>query len=328
MPGTGATKPPARFARARAGRSRRVTDVRPGPADTIGAMDVLVAIDGNSLAHRAWHGVGSGDGRRLWAATSRFLGLLAGAIRTAGATEAVLGFDDAAASIRRTREPAYKANRPAKDPGLVTLLASLVRAGRRLGFVTVVPDGAEADDVLAAAAGRAGPDRRVVLVTSDRDACALVGERVGLLAPGDEQVRDAAALAVALGVPPERWREFAAVCGDASDNLAGVPGIGPRRARKLLGAYATLADAWADPDGVRWLLGARTGAAFVASRATVEHNLALMAPLPVALPTDLPLPDPAGVAAVCAQVGLGRAGARLAAALSRARAEASAAVLP
>ena len=217
---------------------------------------VLLAIDGNSLVHRSFHaqagsGLRSSDGRPLWAIRGLLTQLVAAAERIAPAA-IVVGFDDAAASLRRERWPQYKATRTVKLETLVSQLDGAAQVLREMGVAVVVPDGLEADDVLASAA-RFAPTvgATTVIMTSDRDSFALIDEHTRVLRIINGGV-DASPmltperLVTLLGVRPHQYRDFAALRGDPSDNLPGVRGIGPKTAAKLLTALGSAAAAFED----------------------------------------------------------------------------------
>jgi 5'-3' exonuclease len=255
---------------------------RPGP--------LLLAVDGNGLAHRAFHAVGGADGEP-GAAVERVLAMLARIAAEARPTGCVVGFDDPLHSTRRDRHPAYKAARPPKPDELVELLDELPELLRELGLCVVVPAGLEADDVLGSAAALAS--RHVVaatLATGDQDAFALVRPTVRvllLLAGGRVEQVSPSWLRARYGVGPEQYAQFAALRGDSSDCLPGVRGVGAVTAAKLLAAFPDVEAALADPAGVAGLLGAWVAEALVTHRATYELNRELMA-----IHTDVAL-DPA-----------------------------------
>jgi 5'-3' exonuclease len=268
--GAGPAPPPAGpvARRTRRGRAPR----RPGP--------VLLAVDGNGLAHRAFHAVGGAEAPP-GEALERVLLMLARIGAAVRATACVVGFDDPARSLRRDRHPGYKAARPPKDDALVDLLDRLPGLLELLGLSVVVPDGLEADDVLGSAAALAR--RRGVaaaLATGDQDAFALVAPTVQvyyLVTGGRMQQVSPSWLRARYGVPPEAYPAFAALRGDASDCLPGVRGIGAVTAARLLAAYADVDAALADRAGVAGLLGPWVVEALVTQRAVYELNRELMA---------------------------------------------------
>jgi DNA polymerase-1 len=214
----------------------------------------LLAVDGKSLLHRSFHasartGFHTRDGRPMWAVRGLLSQLMA-AVDRCCADALVVGFDDPAASVRRDRWPSYKAQRSPKPAALEQQLAHAVQVLRDLGVAVVVPPGLEADDVLASAAAyarRAGA--RAVLATSDRDSFALVDENTRVLrilngGVDASPMLDPHRLVLVTGVRPEQYLDLAALRGDTSDNLPGVPGIGPKTAVRLLAAFGSASAAF------------------------------------------------------------------------------------
>lgn len=260
---------------------------------------VLLAVDGNSLLHRSYHaflqsGTRTPAGTPTWAVRGLVsqLGLIADRVSADGL---VVGFDDAGNNQRKRDCPEYKATRGEKDPDLVVQLRLAVAVLRDAGVSVVVPEGLEADDVVAAAAEharRAGWE--TVVATSDRDAFALVDEQTRLLrlisgGVDASPVLTRERMRTLTGVWPEQYRELAALRGDTSDNLEGVRGIGPKTGARLLSELGTVAAALADPQLTRTLLGARVAEVFASdgAQALFARNVELMTPRPVALPSDL-----------------------------------------
>jgi DNA polymerase-1 len=250
---------------------------------------VILAIDGNSLVHRSYHAqarTGRHDvtGRPTWAVRGLLMQLVAAVDRIRPAA-VVVGFDDPDESHRRDRWPAYKANRGDKLESLVEQLACAVEVLRELGVAVIVPPGLEADDVLASTAVHARSiGATTVVVTSDRDAFALIDDttRVLRIINGGVEaspMMTAERLVMLLGVRPEQYRDFAALRGDPSDNLAGVRGIGPRTAARLLQEFGTAAAAFGDLAAVRARLGAAVAARLAApeARSAWELNCQVMA---------------------------------------------------
>jgi len=223
------------------------------------AVPVVLAIDGNSLVHRSFHAQARtatpGDLRPSWAVRGVLTQLVA-AVDRVQPSVVVVGFDDPDRSQRRERWPQYKANRIEKLDTLVTQLASAVEVLRGLGLAVHVPEGLEADDVLAstaAAARRAGG--RTVIVTSDRDSFSLIDDTTSVLRIINGGVEASPLLTperlmILLGVRPDQYRDFAALRGDPSDNLPGVRGIGPRTAAAVLSTTGSARAAFDDLDAV------------------------------------------------------------------------------
>ena len=240
----------------------------------------VLAVDGNSLLHRAFHasarsGFRTPDGRPGWAIRGLLAQLLA-AVDRASADAVVVGFDDRTSSIRRERWPVYKAHRLPKPDTLHEQLDRAVEVLRELGVAVVVPTGLEADDVLASVAAQApAMGARTVIVTSDRDSFSLVDEHTRLLrilngGVDASPLLDPVRLAMVAGVRPDQYLDLAALRGDASDNLPGVRGFGAKTAVKLLTELGTAADAFADAATGGGRCTAAIGAARARALATDE----------------------------------------------------------
>ena len=232
----------------------------------------MLVVDGNSVAHRAFHAYAADEltdaGGRPRGAVYGFLALLCGICDRVSPDAVVVGFDSHGSSARKLRFPGYKAQRPDGDPALAMQMDDLACLLDRLGVAVLVPEGWEADDVLGsgAAAAEAG-GWRAVLATSDRDSFGLVSETTTVLRLGSGLDRASeitpAVLASTVGVHPRQYVEFAALRGDTSDNLPGVPGVGAKRAAALLREYPTVAEAVGDPFGCRSVLGRPAGQALI-----------------------------------------------------------------
>ena len=258
---------------------------------------LLLALDGNSLAHRAFHAYGRVDQTlgRGRGGLYGFIALLCAICDKVGSDALVVGFDCRSGSLRKERHPAYKANRVEKDPALYDLFDEAPTVLVELGVPVIVPAGWEADDVIGSAARTAEEAGwRCVIATSDKDSFGLISETTTVLRLRnglDSAVEmTPAVLQREVGVRPEQYVEFAALRGDTSDNLPGVMGIGPSRAKALLSAYPTVADAVADPMGCRSVLGKNLGQVLIDDLASADsvfrRNVDLMS-IRRDLPVDL-----------------------------------------
>ena len=253
-------------------------------------MPLLLVLDGNSLLHRAYHAAASegqlaADGSPIWALRG-LVGYLARAAAHLHPDAVMVGFDCPDSSFRKSLFPGYKAHRPDKPGDLTAQLAAAVPLLTEAGVCTVVPPACEADDVLASAAAAARREGwQSVLMTSDRDAFALIDDMTSVLRVRnggfDEAVLiDAAGLPALYGVTAAQYRDFAALRGDPSDNLPGVRRFGSTTARKLLAAFGTVEAAWAATrDELRTAVGELAATHFTAdgARETVDRNRTLMA---------------------------------------------------
>lgn len=243
-----------------------------------------------------------GAGRPVWALRG-LVTFVAAACARLRPGALVVGFDCRVHSVRKADYSGYKAHRADKHPDLAAQLEAAPDLLAAAGVCVAVSRGFEADDVLASAAAVARRGGwRATLVTSDRDAFALVDDTTSVLRLVNGGVEASpmitpSVLAAAYGVTAAQYRDFAALRGDPSDNLPGVLGVGRTLAARLLAAFGTLDDAYTALDGERRdevvaLVGASVARALAApqSREAVLRNRRLMA-----LRHDLALPDLAGM---------------------------------
>ena len=245
---------------------------------------VLLAIDGNSLVHRSYHsqaatGLRTAAGEPRWAVRGLLTQLVAAVERTAPAA-VLVGFDDPGRSVRRDRWPIYKAARTEKLETLICQLSAAAQVLTELGLAVLVPDGLEADDVLASAAafGRAS-GIQTVLMTSDRDAFALIDEHTRVLRIINGGVEASPMLTPArfvtmLGIRPDQYRDFAALRGDPSDNLPGIRGFGPKTAGRLLAELGSVQAALDDLAGDGKRVAAAVGPALAGRLAEPDAQAA------------------------------------------------------
>ena len=161
-----------------------------------------------------------------------------------------VAMDSRGPSFRKDRYPAYKANRPPPPPDLSQQMERCRQVVEAYGIPTFAQAGAEADDLIATLVHKARErDLKVVVVSADKDLLQLVGDGVLMFDSMRGRVFDAAETEAKLGVPPQQVRDLLALTGDASDNVPGVPSVGPKTAQALLaefgdldGIYAHLAD--------------------------------------------------------------------------------------
>ncbi|MEU4678169.1 DNA polymerase I [Micromonospora sp. NPDC023737] len=224
----------------------------------------LLLVDGHSLAYRAFFALPvenfSTTTGQPTNAVYGFTSMLINVLRDEQPTHIVVAFDVSRRSFRTEKYAEYKAGRsetPTDFKGQVSLVKEVLAA---LRIPVVEMEGYEADDVIATLACQARDQGMSVLITSgDRDAFQLVGENVTVLYPrkgvSDLARMDPAAIEAKYGVPPERYRDLAALVGETSDNLPGVPGVGPKTAAKWITAYGGVEGVVARADEIKGKAG-------------------------------------------------------------------------
>ncbi len=191
-----------------------------------------------------------------------FVSMLTRLLETEQPTHVAVAFDVSRHSFRTEEYPEYKGTRdatPEEFKGQVELIREVLEA---MGIVSLSREGYEADDILATLAYRAGNDGATVLVVSgDRDSFQTVTDNVTVLypgtGPGDLRRMTPQAVEEKYGVPPHRYPEIAAIVGETSDNLPGVPGVGPKTAAQWINKYDGLDNLLARADEI----GGKRGAA-------------------------------------------------------------------
>jgi DNA polymerase-1 len=207
---------------------------------------VLLLIDGHSVAYRAFFALpvdnfSTTTGQHTNAVYG-FTSMLINVLRDEQPTHLAVAFDVSRQTFRAAQYPDYKANRsasPAEFSGQVALIKEVLDA---LNIVHVESDGFEADDIIATLSRQAtAAGLKVLICTGDRDTLQLVDASTTVLYPRkgvSDLVRMTPETVVERYlVAPARYPELAALVGETSDNLPGVPGVGPKTAAKWLEAY-------------------------------------------------------------------------------------------
>ncbi|HEX5598862.1 MAG TPA: DNA polymerase I [Micromonosporaceae bacterium] len=224
----------------------------------------LLLLDGHSLAYRAFYALPvenfSTTTGQPTNAVYGFTSMLINVLRDEQPSHIAVAFDVSRRSFRTERYADYKAGRaetPTDFAGQVSLVKEILAA---LRIPAVEREGYEADDVIATLAcqGRdAGME--VLICTGDRDAFQLVDERITVLYPrkgvSDLARIDPAAVVERYGVGPDRYRDLAALVGEVSDNLPGVPGVGPKTAAKWINQYGGVEEIVARADEIKGKAG-------------------------------------------------------------------------
>lgn len=209
----------------------------------------LLVLDGNSLTYRAFFGIPADmvtASGQVTNAVFGFMSMLLTILKDRRPDGLVVAFDRPEPTFRHVAEPRYKAQREETPDILRQQLGIVKEVLSALGVTTIECPGYEADDIIATVADRAvDGGYRVIIVTGDRDSYQLVrdpGVRVLYNKRGvtDYALYDEAGIFERAGVRPDQYPAYAALRGDPSDNLPGVPGVGEKTAAKLIAQYGDL----------------------------------------------------------------------------------------
>ena len=224
----------------------------------------FAVIDGNSLMHRAFHAVpptmNAPDGRPTNAIFG-FLNMFLKMIDAFNPDGVVVAFDKGKPRVRMEMLPQYKAQRPPMDPDLHAQFPMIKELLTALNVPILQSEGWEGDDILGTMARlgeEAGCD--MLLVTGDRDMYQLVTEHVNVVSTR-KGLSDVAIMTpesvddLYHGITPALVPDFYGLKGDTSDNIPGVPGIGPKKASALIAQYGSLDEVIAHADEVKGKMG-------------------------------------------------------------------------
>ena len=215
----------------------------------VGSVSGLFLLDGNSLTYRAFFAIPrdmvTASGQETNAVFG-FTQMLISLLRDHEPDGVAVAFDRPGGTFRHERLPSYKANREKQEDSLYQQLDLVRELVDAMGLLVADADGFEADDVIATLATVArDAGRDVTVVTGDRDSYQLVEDpHVQVLynkrGVSDYALYDEAGILERTGVRPTDYVAYAALRGDSSDNLPGVPGVGEKTAAKLVNAYGDL----------------------------------------------------------------------------------------
>lgn len=224
----------------------------------------FAVIDGNSLMHRAFHAVpptmNAPDGRPTNAIFG-FLNMFLKMIDAFNPDGVVVAFDKGKPRVRMEMLPQYKAQRPPMDPDLHAQFPMIKELLAALNVPILQSEGWEGDDILGTMARlgeQAGCD--MLLVTGDRDMYQLATEHVNVVSTR-KGLSDVAIMTpesvddLYHGITPALVPDFYGLKGDTSDNIPGVPGIGPKKASALIAQYGSLDEVIAHADEVKGKMG-------------------------------------------------------------------------
>jgi DNA polymerase-1 len=278
------------------GAEKSATSANPAPTETTrasvlpppGSEEHLYLVDLSGYVFRAYHAIAplsSSKGEPTHAVMGT-VNMLQKVVNERRPHLFAVAMDSRGPTFRHALDERYKANRPAPPPDLSQQMRRCEEIVRAYNIPIYRTDGMEADDLIASVAHRAmEAGLRIIIVSSDKDLMQLVhdaDDRVLLWDSMRDKVFGAKEIKEKWGVSPSRLRDLLALVGDSSDNVPGVPGVGPKTAADLLATHGSL-------EGVFANLPAITKAKLKESLVTHEADARLSYAL-VGLKADLPVP--------------------------------------
>ncbi|MFM6967105.1 MAG: DNA polymerase, partial [Rhodoluna sp.] len=209
----------------------------------------LLLIDGHSLAFRAFYALSpdsfkTPDGQHT-NAVHGFISMLLNILQAEKPTHLAVAFDLSRSSFRTEEYPEYKGTRGETPPEFNGQTELLREALTAMNIKTITRENYEADDILASLADQSGAKGfNVYVVSGDRDTFQLISESTTILYPVKGVLNlarmDDAAVVEKYGIHAKQYPDLAALVGETSDNLPGIPGVGPKTAAKWLQAHGNL----------------------------------------------------------------------------------------
>lgn len=211
--------------------------------NTIETKPTLVLVDGNNYVYRAFYAIPELSNSKGFPTNAiyGFTNMLMKLLREQQPAYIAVAFDMKGPTFRHEAFEAYKATRKPMPEPLRPQIEYIKNIVRGFSIPVLEREGTEADDIIGTLAQRfAGKDLKVVVVSGDKDLMQLVGDHVIMIDTMKEVVYDMEAVRKRFGVTPDKVVEILGLMGDTSDNIPGVPGIGPKGALRLIEQFGTI----------------------------------------------------------------------------------------
>jgi DNA polymerase I len=216
-------------------------------------QEELYLIDGSSYIHRAYHAMGGLSNSKGFptGAVFGFTNMIVKTLKDMNPKWIAVVFDARGKTFRHDKYTEYKAHRPPMSEDLraqIPWIQSIVDA-YRLPSLSI--QGFEADDIIATLTREAREKNwKVTIVSADKDLMQLVEDSVVMWDPQRDATYDSAAVEKKFGVPPTQLLDLMALVGDSSDNIPGVPGVGPKTAASLIQEFKSLEGVYSNLDQI------------------------------------------------------------------------------
>ncbi|NPA57788.1 MAG: 5'-3' exonuclease [Aquificae bacterium] len=249
----------------------------------MGKNKKLVLIDGSSYLYRAFYALPplTNQAGMPTGAIYGFVRMVSKLISQLQPQYIAVVFDLPGKTFRHDRYEEYKATRKETPDDLKVQIPYLKKVLELFGIKILEKEGFEADDIIATLSKKAREEGfEVIVVTPDKDMLQLIEEGISILNPVSEKLYDREAVKEKYGVYPEQFIDYLSMVGDSVDNIAGVKGVGPKTAAKLLEQYGSLEKILQNIDQLK----PKLKEAFQEAEDRLERNRFL-----VKLKTDIPL---------------------------------------
>lgn len=214
----------------------------------------LILVDGSNYVYRAYYAISGLSNSRGFPTNAiyGFTNMLLKIIREWKPDYLAVVFDLRGPTFRHELFPAYKATRKTTPEDLAVQLPRIKEIIRGFSIPVIESQGIEADDIIGALAAReAARGGRVVIASGDKDMMQLVSPLIIMVDAMHDKTYDLAAVRERFGVEPEKVPEIMGLTGDASDNIPGVPGVGPKTARRFIEEFGSIENLIAHVDRLR-----------------------------------------------------------------------------
>ncbi len=218
----------------------------------------LILVDGSSYLYRAFHALPQlmNSNNVPTGATYGIISMLKRLMADYSPTNMAVIFDAKGKTFRHALYPDYKANRADMPAELVQQIEPIHRIIQAMGIPLIMIEGVEADDVIGTLATTASTKKIATLIsTGDKDLAQLVNQHITLINTMTNTVLNPDEVKVKFGVSPEQIIDYLTLMGDSSDNIPGVPNVGPKTAAKWLAEYGSLDNIIKNADAIKGKVG-------------------------------------------------------------------------
>ncbi len=217
-------------------------------------VPIVALVDGSNYVYRAFYGIPQLTNSKGFPTNAiyGFTNMLLKLLRDIQPDYIVVTFDLKGATLRHEEYVDYKATRKPMPDDLIPQIPFIKDIVRGLSITVLEKQGVEADDIIGTLAGTASRlGWKTILVSGDKDLMQLIDENVTMIDTMKDKTYDVAAVKERFGVNPDKVTEILGLMGDASDNIPGVPGIGPKTAQRLIEEYGSVEEVIRNTENLR-----------------------------------------------------------------------------